>query len=742
MKFQIRKLSPGSAKSRKNRFKMPKWLKYSCLTAVTIVLTMTVYFSEQTGVWFKASVLDLPQPFNGTVYPIAKVPNYLHWSTQKYDRFETIPKSELINLPEYNLDLMRFPDENLVWGESSQNSIRNSKITFPVVYMGNYKYDHTEYKGSHLAVDIKVPEGTPVHVIANGKVVKTSMANSGFGHHIVVEHYNVPDPDRPGKTTNLFSAYNHLDEIQVSEGQNVLKGQVIASSGNTGTSTTPHLHFQLDKDSAPWHPYWPFTWAESQAAGLSFFEAVNAGLGISDAKKYTVNPMAFVKKYLNYSAVASTGESSPPSAQEEPVVIDSNVEGDTEGANSETIPSAEEPVVETPPVVIETESFTAGSESSLFTFDISGERVALKGSGLSLLIQDNLNQINSLGDDERIVVEHTGVGQLLTKSLKKSDFNNKVARVTVRSDETGTTTIGVGKSNYKVSFIDGVKPVAKLMIDHDGYFQESIVETIQVIALDEDGNISPSVNFPGIMTVKANRGQVRVTPNELSASDFKGGVASVRVVITDKSPVTFKAQNGALVGESKSMNAEESEVFTDIKPGNPNYAAIKYLMEKNIISGYSDGSFKPEKTVNRAEALKMLMVAFNVNADSTTTLSFNDVDPSAWYAGTLSTAVNRGIVAGYSDGSFKPGNTVNRAEYFKLLFGTNQIKPSTEITKPYNDVSLDQWFAGYAYLANKMNVLDAGKQFKPSAGMTRGLVAETIYRMKMIQDNNLLVYSK
>ena len=209
---------------------------------------------------------------------------------------------------------MTFPNESLVWGNAAHDIIRNTKITYPVVYMGNYELDHEENAGSHLAVDIKMPVGTPIHAIANGKIVKVSMQSDGFGHHVVIKHTNVPDPDT-GNMTTLYSCYVHMSDVDVSEGQNVLKGEVIGKSGNTGTSTTPHLHFQIDRDSAPWHPYWPFSWSESQAAGLSFFEAVNAGLGKSNAVQYTINPMKYVAKYIGSNAISSNsagGIDNPP----------------------------------------------------------------------------------------------------------------------------------------------------------------------------------------------------------------------------------------------------------------------------------------------------------------------------------------------------------------------------------------------------------------------------------------------
>ncbi|OYV87004.1 MAG: hypothetical protein B7Z63_03125, partial [Ignavibacteriae bacterium 37-53-5] len=91
-------------------------------------------------------------------------------------------------------------------------------------------------------------------------------------------------------------------------------------------------------------------------------------------------------------------------------------------------------------------------------------------------------------------------------------------------------------------------------------------------------------------------------------------------------------------------------VITDIKPGHPNYEAIKFLKDQGIVSGYKDGTFKPNQTVNRAEALKMLMTAFEVGTASNSNPNFKDVDKSAWFFRPLASAVEKSIVAGYKDG--------------------------------------------------------------------------------------------
>ena len=77
------------------------------------------------------------------------------------------------------------------------------------------------------------------------------------------------------------------------------EGDIIGKCGNTGNvsgSTGEHLHFQIDRQEAPFHPYWPFSFAEAQAAGLGFFEAVNKGLGRENARKYTINPLVYLDK--------------------------------------------------------------------------------------------------------------------------------------------------------------------------------------------------------------------------------------------------------------------------------------------------------------------------------------------------------------------------------------------------------------------------------------------------------------
>lgn len=724
-------------------------LKVVSIAVVTIVLMVLVYLGEQAGMWFKASVLEAPQPFNGTVMPISKVPKWTYWNTQKYLNYNQIDSSDLIDLPPYDLSVMAFPDEQLEWGNPNHDKIRSTKIAYPVVYMGNYEFDHSENVGSHLAVDIKMPVGTPVHSIANGKVVKVSIQNTGFGNHIVIKHPNVPDPENPGKLTTLYSAFNHMSNIDVVEGQNVLKGQIVGRSGNSGTSTTPHLHLQIDRESAPWHPYWPFSWKESQNAGLSFFEAVNSGLGLSKGKTNTVHPMKFITANIGYSSVASAsgGGTQDPNPIEDPVEdpIEDPVEDPVEIPEPEPDPEStpdQSPAQGSGEVEIIENPFSDSDTSSLFSYNIVGESVSLINNGVTLTVEDRLRQVGGLSDSNTIEASVSGVGKLLKTTFTKSDFNNNALKLTIRSTEPGISNVLIGKSSFQINFIEKVNGVTKFHFDHDGHFQQNILERVQLIALDENGNLAPAVNFSGVVNITVKQGSARVIPNQVQARDFTNGAVGLRVIVSKEEPLVLRAQNGALVGISERLTAESKEVFADISINNPNYEAIKYLKDNGIVSGYSDGKFKPNKTVNRVEALKMLMMAFSINAGSDVNLTFSDVSSDAWYAETLKAAVSRGIVKGYDDGTFRPGNSVNRAEYLKILFGTSNMKAENISTKPYDDVEISAWFAPYAYMANRMNLLSPADDFNPGNPMTRAGVAKTIYRMKMIQENNWVTYSK
>lgn len=88
----------------------------------------------------------------------------------------------------------------------------------------------------HYGQDFEVPYGTRVYATGDGKIIESGYNSGGFGNVVMIDHGN-----------GLVSIYGHLSKINVPEGVNVKRGDLIGLSGSTGTSSGPHLHYQINK---------------------------------------------------------------------------------------------------------------------------------------------------------------------------------------------------------------------------------------------------------------------------------------------------------------------------------------------------------------------------------------------------------------------------------------------------------------------------------------------------------------
>ena len=105
---------------------------------------------------------------------------------------------------------------------------------------------------------------------------------------------------------------------------------------------------------------------------------------------------------------------------------------------------------------------------------------------------------------------------------------------------------------------------------------------------------------------------------------------------------------------------------------------IEFLLGKEIIAGYEDGTFRPGNNVTRAEAAIMLGRALKLNGTQRDT-SFSDVKASQKASGYIESAVKKGIITGYKDKTFKPDNTINRAEMAYLLERSFELTEMSDI---------------------------------------------------------------
>lgn len=179
--------------------------------------------------------------------------------------------------------------------------------------------------------------------------------------------------------------------------------------------------------------------------------------------------------------------------------------------------------------------------------------------------------------------------------------------------------------------------------------------------------------------------------------------------------------------------------FSDVSATHKNFVAIKHLSDTSIIKGYEDGSFKPDKVVNRVEALKIILSSSNIIAEvKEESTGFSDVDLEQWFASYVMEAKRRGIVKGNPDGSFQPGREVKRVEFIKMMLETNRFKKEKwENQQLFADVPSDAWYTPYMNYVGKAGILaPTNNQLFPEKALTRAEVAEIMYLMKLIMNGS------
>lgn len=174
--------------------------------------------------------------------------------------------------------------------------------------------------------------------------------------------------------------------------------------------------------------------------------------------------------------------------------------------------------------------------------------------------------------------------------------------------------------------------------------------------------------------------------------------------------------------------------FSDIPGNSETYTQVRYLFDRGIISGYPDGTFKPNQSINRAEALKIIFKTTNKQARLSNYQSpFPDVQADQWFAPYVSQAKELGIISGYPDGTYKPWREVNRAEFVKIATGAlaNYQEPTSHsaATIQYSDLDINEWYMPYLSFALENNYLDQERKFHPTESMKRGDAAKIIYKI-------------
>ncbi|MCF7917896.1 S-layer homology domain-containing protein [Candidatus Gracilibacteria bacterium] len=153
--------------------------------------------------------------------------------------------------------------------------------------------------------------------------------------------------------------------------------------------------------------------------------------------------------------------------------------------------------------------------------------------------------------------------------------------------------------------------------------------------------------------------------------------------------------------------------------------AIATLVSKQILSGNTDGTFAPDREMNRAEFCKVLVTATGVDKYIPLKSDFPDVERDDWFFEYVETAKHFGWVSGYPDGTFRPGNKINRAEAAKILTNAFELGVPTEQTD-------EAWYGKYFRALSENDLLAHGTSFEDigsDKNPTRSEISEQIFRL-------------
>jgi hypothetical protein len=174
--------------------------------------------------------------------------------------------------------------------------------------------------------------------------------------------------------------------------------------------------------------------------------------------------------------------------------------------------------------------------------------------------------------------------------------------------------------------------------------------------------------------------------------------------------------------------------FPDVGIDHPYYAAIEYVKMQGIVSGYPDGTFRPDQSINRAEFMKIIEgsipeAEMGVSVCNTIEPSdaFIDVKTDEWFWLSVCMGRGRNIIGGYPDGTFRPSSLINFVETAKIIYNADHIDRRGIASPP--PTAENPWFSPYVRYLQEHKAVPTAIRANDQA-ITRGQLAAMIYSLR------------
>lgn len=184
--------------------------------------------------------------------------------------------------------------------------------------------------------------------------------------------------------------------------------------------------------------------------------------------------------------------------------------------------------------------------------------------------------------------------------------------------------------------------------------------------------------------------------------------------------------------KTTTQTTSTAKIFTDIASSNKYYTSLKYFKDKNTLTWFSDGTFRPLNNITRIEALKIILTSFGYAKIDNKTSIFTDIATKTWENAYIQRAMLLSLVD-TKNKTFSPSRNINRVEVLKMIMTLKKVDISLYKTKVYyiKDVAKTDWYYPYAVYAleNKLFTLNSG-YFYPSQVVWRWELIDVMYKLK------------
>lgn len=282
-----------------------------------------------------------------------------------------------------------------------------------------------------------------------------------------------------------------------------------------------------------------------------------------------------------------------------------------------------------------------------------------------------------------------------------------------------------------IYYEDSETAVEKMTFTNTYTYDAEVIPAATITANKTDTQGKPLAGASFVLTDSRGREAYTATSNASGIVRFPDVSNGTYTLLEKSAPKGYVASDETYtltVSDSRiTMNGKDYAPVTFV---NRKAAELNRTDHLAFLSGYANGTFEPDRNMTRAEVTTMFarLLAEKMAADQTYSNTFSDVAKSHWAANYIGYMQQFGIITGYADGSFRPDASVTRAEFAAIA---SRFEKLTEGTKSFSDVPSSHWAAKYINFAATRGWVNgyADGTFRPNNSITRAEVAAVTCRL-------------